>query len=174
MRGRLINPFFASIAQLDTSATAADPDGDGPLASGYDEDFREPIRIPTPEEQTGTCARTEKPLIKLRCQVEPATFEALRQFNTGAVPDRSITLIFHFRDLERVGLVEPATGNPLLRVNDRLVAISDLQGNVVQTVRNPPGLFATEVQPRSFGIGLCRNLLLVKYDERETASRSAS
>jgi hypothetical protein len=48
MRGRLINPFLAEIAQLDTVATTADPDDVGPLVSGYDPDFkRRSFRLPS-------------------------------------------------------------------------------------------------------------------------------
>lgn len=48
MRGRLINPFLAEITQLDTVATAADPDGAGALVSGYDSDFKETIVLDKP------------------------------------------------------------------------------------------------------------------------------
>ena len=48
MRGRLINPFLAEIAQLDTAATAADPDATGPAVSGYDPDFKETLVLGTP------------------------------------------------------------------------------------------------------------------------------
>jgi hypothetical protein len=43
VRGRLVNAFLAEITRLDTVATAADPDGAGPLASGYDPDFKETV-----------------------------------------------------------------------------------------------------------------------------------
>jgi hypothetical protein len=73
-----------------------------------------------------------------------------------------------------MGLVDPATGDALLRVNDRLVAIRDLGGALVQAVRTPPGLYATEVQPTSFGLGLSRNLLLVTFEERELGVRGTA
>ncbi len=172
MRGRLINPFLAELARLDTVATAADPDGPGPLTSGYDPDFKETVVLPTPA--GGQDARREQPPIRLRCHVEIGTFEALQQLASGAAPNSKVTLVFHFRDLEQLGLIDPGTGDVLLRVNDRLVAIRDLAGNLVQAVRTPPGLYATEVQPQSFGLGLCRNLLLVTFDERELGVRGAA
>jgi hypothetical protein len=62
-------------------------------------------------------------------------------------------LVFHFRDLERLGPVEPNTGDALLRIGDRLVAIRDRRtGDLVQAVRTPPGLYLTEPQPE-FGLG---------------------
>ena len=173
MRGKLINPFLAELARLDTDATAADPDGPGPLTSGYDSDFKETLVLPGTG-GSGQDARREKPPIRIPCQVEVGTFEALQQLASGASPNSKVTLVFHFRDLERMGLVDPATGDALLRVNDRLVAIRDLAGNLVQAIRTPPGLYATEVQPQSFGLGLCRNLLLVTFEERELGVRGAA
>lgn len=89
-------------------------------------------------------------------------------------PNSQVVLVFHFRDLESMGLVDPATGDALLRVNDRLVAIRDLAGNLVQAVRARPGLYATEVQPQSFGLGRARNLLIVRWEERELGARGAT
>lgn len=173
MRGRLINPFLAEIARLDTVATAADPDSAGPLVSGYDPDFKETVIVPSGPGR-GVDARKEMPPVRIPCQVEVGAFEALRQLASGNSPDSRVILVFHFRDLERMGLVDPASGDALLRVNDRLVAMHDLAGRIVQAVRTPPGLYATEVQPRSFGLGQCRNLLLVTFDERELGVRGAS
>jgi hypothetical protein len=82
MRGRLINPFLAELARLDTAATAADPDGAGPLTSGYDPDFKETVVLPA-----AGSARREQPPIRLQCQVEIGTFEALQQLASGASPN---------------------------------------------------------------------------------------
>jgi hypothetical protein len=172
MRGRLINPFLAEIARLDTVATGADPDGAGVLASGYDPDFKETLVLDDSGERRD--ARREMDPILVPCQVEVGAFEALQQLASGASPNSQVTLVFHFRDLERMGLVDPASGDALLRVNDRLVAIRDLAGNLVQAVRTRPGLYATEVQPQSFGLGRSRNLLLVTFQERELGVRGAA
>jgi hypothetical protein len=173
MRGRLINPFLAEIARLDTVATAADPDGVGPITSGYDPDFKETVMLPAAGGGAAD-ARKEMVSIRVRCQVEVGAFEALQQLASGNSPDAKVTLVFHFRDLERMGLVDPGTGDALLRANDRLAAIHDLAGNLVQSIRTPPGLYATEVQPQSFGLGLSRNLLLVTFEERELGPRGAA
>ena len=172
MRGKIINPFLVEIARLDTVATAADPDGAGPLASGYDPDFKETVVLDDAGARRD--ARREMPPVLVPCQVEVGAFETLRQLASGNSPDSRVTLVFHFRDLERMGLVAPASGDALLRVNDRLVAIRDLGGGLVQAVRTPPGLYATEVQPQSFGLGRSRNLLLVTFDERELGVRGAA
>jgi hypothetical protein len=166
VRGRLINPFLAELAQLDTVATAGDPDGAGPLVSGYDPDFKETVVVPD-RTWRGRDARREKPLIRVPCQVEVTNFGALQELSTGNSPRSHLQLVFHFQDLERMGLVDAATGDALLRVSDRLVAIRDFHtGELVQQVRTPPGLYITEVQPQSFGLGLKRNLLFAIFDER--------
>jgi hypothetical protein len=173
MRGSLINKFLAEVARLDPTVTAGDPDGPGPLASGYDPDFKETVLLAAgPRGRTD--ARRELPLVRLPCQVEVGAFEALQPLAGGDSPDSRISLVFHFRDLEMRGLVNPATGAALLRVNDRLVALYDTSGDLVQSIRTPPGLYATQVQPQSFGLGRARNLLLVTFEDRETSVRGAA
>lgn len=172
MRGRLIWPMLAEIAQLDTSATAQDPDGAGPLTAGYDDVFREPVKLPPAGGASGggTTNREESTVI-LPVQVEPQVFEQLQMLATGNSPTSMIRLTFHYRDLEAAGFVEAATGRPLLRINDRLVAIRDYRtGELIEQIPNPPGLYATQVQSRSFGLSsLKRNLLLVTFEERRVA-----
>ena len=169
MRGRLIVPFIAELAQLDTIGTAADPDGGGPLVSGYDSDFREPVIAgPAP----GAARRVGKAAIRVPFQVETETYDSLQQMFSGPNTDRRIILVFHFRDLENMGLVDPTSGEALIRLNDRLIAIREHTAAqaLIQQVRTPPGLYATEVVPASFGLsGGKRNLLLVTFEEREKA-----
>lgn len=167
MRGRLINPFVAEIARLDTSSTDDDPDGTGTLTSGYDDDFREPVRY-SDGSAAGVDARQEHPHIYVPCQVEPDVFDRLTMLLSGDAPNTLIRLVFHFVDLEQLGLVDSTTGQALIRKNDRLVAIRECTGALVQTVPDPPGLYATEPQPRGFGLsGGKRNLLLVTFEDRE-------
>jgi hypothetical protein len=170
VRGRLIFPFTAELAQLDVAATAADPDGPGPLVSGYDPDFQEPVLAPTAGGGSQD-ARREKPPIHLPCQVEVQAFGELTELATGNSPHSRMVLVFHFGDLEPLGLVDPTTGDALLHVGDRLVAIRDGRtGELVQAVRTPPGLYLTEAQPE-FGLGRRRNLLLATFSERALGTR---
>jgi hypothetical protein len=165
VRGRLILPFSASIARLDGAGTLTDP--------GYDSDFKETVLLPA---GAGGIAdgRRELPPVRLPCQVEVGAFEAMQQTAGGDSPASRIILVFHFRDLEARGLVNPTTGAALLKVNDRLVAVHDRKGRLVQSIRTPPGLYATQVQPDSFGLGSARNLLLVTFEDREVSVRGAS
>ncbi len=149
MRGRLLFPFLAELAQLDRAASRFDPDFKEPLPDG----------------------RVEQP-VTLPCQVEVAEFETLEEAFSGDLPKTALTLVFHFRDLERLGLVEPETGEPRLRVGDRLAALRDRAGKLVQAIRMPPGLFIVELRPVTFGFSLSRNLLLAVFHDREQGVRS--
>jgi hypothetical protein len=87
--------------------------GDEPVASGYDPDFKETVVLE--EGDVRRDARREMPPILVPCQVEVGAFEALQQLAAGSSPNSQVALVFHFRDLERMGLVDPASGDALLR-----------------------------------------------------------
>jgi hypothetical protein len=149
-RGKLIRPLIAELARIDTNATA--------VAGKYDPDFR--------TMKPGT-TRNELPLIRLKAQVEMGRWQGQQQMQAGNEPDSRLTLVFHFKELEQNGLVDLNTGDALIRINDRLVAIYGRGGQKDITVPVPDGgLFATEVQPGGIGLGGRRNLLIVSFDER--------
>jgi hypothetical protein len=170
MRGRLVFRFLAEVHRLDTLATATTP-------PGYDEDFKEPALLDVGE-GVGARVRREHPPVLVPCQVEPQVFEALQEFASGSVPSSRVLLLCHFRDLERAGLVDPATGDALVRIGDRLGALFDSGGALVQRIRTPPGLYVTEARPIGFGLFMPRprrNLLQLVFEERPTAApRGAS
>jgi hypothetical protein len=94
---------------------------------------------------------------------------------SGNTPRSSVDLVFHFRDLERMGLVDAATGEALIRTSDRLGALYDAAGQLVWAVRTPPGLYVTEARHAGFGLSRRRprrNLLVVSFSDRP-AGRSA-
>ena len=114
--------------------------------------------------------------MRVPCQVEPEAFEALRMATSGNTPRSSFELVFHFRDLERLGLVDAASGDALIRPSDRLGALYARDGQLVQAVRTRPGLYVTEARPIGFGLHRrrpSRNLLLVSFQDR-AAARSGS
>ncbi len=150
---------------------AGDPDGAGELTTGYDPDFKEPVLIDADDDGVAERNRREFPPIRVPCQVEPEAFQALRMATAGNTPKSSLDLVFHFRDLEWLGLVDPVTGDALLRPSDRLGGLYDVAGRLVQAVRTPPGLYVTEARPLGFGLGRRphRNLLLVSFEDRPAA-----
>lgn len=170
MRGRLIFPFLAEIHRLDTTGT-------GPLTSGYDPDFKEPVGVDSNDDGIGEPVRIEHLAVRVPCQVEPKTFEQLRMFAAGNSPRSRIELVFHFRDLKQLGLVDGATGDALVRPGDRLGALYDKAGALVQAVRTPPGLYVSEARPIGFGLHRprpSRNLLLVAFEDRQLAAGRAA
>jgi hypothetical protein len=173
LRGSLIFRFVAQLHRLDTAALAQDdPDGAGPLTGGYDPDFREPVLVDADDDGIAEQLRRELPPIRVPCQVEPEAFEALRMTPNGNAPRSELALVFHFRDLERLGLVDTASGDALIRVGDRLGALYDVAGNLVQAVRTPPGLYVVEARPIGFGLHRAkpsRNLLLTTFSDRPEA-----
>ena len=168
MRGRLIFPFLAELYRLDTVAMATQP-------PGYDDDFKEPALLDADGDGVGDAFRREHPPVRVPCQVEPETLEALRMTPSGNTPQSSLDLVFHFRDLERLGLVDVATGEALIRTSDRLGGLFDTEGQLVWAVRTPPGLYVTEARHAGFGLFRRRprrNLLVVSFNDRP-AGRSA-
>ena len=168
MRGRLVDPFLCEISRIDTAATAAlDPDGAGPLTSGYDADFKEPTRTSNATAQgSGTVATVYKTAVRIRAQVEVGTFEKMQAFFTGNSPDIKMVLISHFKELERAAMVD-ANGRAMLRVGDRLDGIYTLKGQLVQIMTTP--LFCVQPEGTSYGIGLHRNLLALYFEARSKA-----
>ena len=178
MRGRLIFAFLAELHRLDTHATATvDPDGAGPLEGGYDPDFKEPVLVDQDDDGIGERIRQEHPAVRIPCQVDTKAFEELRMLASGNAPKSRVDLVFHFKDLERMGLVDPTSGDALLHPGDRLGAIYDKAGDLVQQVRTPPGLYITEARPIGFGLNMARpkrNLLLVTFEDRQQGARRKS
>lgn len=163
MRGRLIFLLLAELHRLDGDAMA---DGTPP---GYDPDFDEPARV-----APGAPLRRELPSVLLPCQVEPYDLDALALGAAGDVPRSRVDLVFHLRDLEKTRLVDAATGHALLRPGDRLGALYDRGGGLVERFSSPPGLFLIEATPLSYGLGLLRprpNLLLCSFHDRPQGLR---
>ena len=163
MRGRLIFPFIADVARLDAAATDA----------AIDPDFKEPRLVDGNDDGVPDAKRSELPIISIPCQVEPKRSDELTMMPAGDSPKSEVTLVFHFRDLERLGLVDQATGTAKIVPSDRLDAIRDSGGALVQKVLTPPGLYVTEALPRGFGLGRRpkRNLLVTRFESRPVATR---
>lgn len=163
-RVRLIFPFTACLARLDTQATESTTGG----KPGYDHTFREPeVKI---VDGKRVAARAEKNILRLKVQVEDRTWEALKAYDNGVSPEIAIGLVAHYYDLRQAGLVD-IDGKVAINVNDRLESIEDKNGLLVTKVRTPPGLYCIEARPMSYGIGRSLNLLLLLFQER---SRGAS
>lgn len=164
-RGRLIFPIRLQIFQADRAAMAADPDGAGPLKSGLDPDFQEPI-LESSADRTGTLRRIEKAPILIPAQVETQTYDRAQMTQTGDVKRGAMAFVLHFEDLEQLGLVSTTTGLALITTGDRVGATFDESGRLIQRFPDPPGLYVLSADP-IFGLARQRNLLLINCGSRD-------
>lgn len=163
MFGRLIQKFKASVARLDTAATAT--------ASGYDDIFGSVLKSDAGVGTgIGTSLRQEHAAMLVPCQVGSNRWEALQASDMGVSPDSDFVLYFLWYDLERLGLVDATTKRSLIGIGDRIVSLNDyVTEEVVLTVPTPPGLYVVEATPRGWGLGMLRptrNLLRVVCRDR--------
>lgn len=182
-RGRLIRPVLVELAQLDTLATVADqPDADASTgqSSGYHPNFREPRILPPTNTDganspRGKSARQEK-LVRCLAQWEVENFDFLQQWASGNSPGHRIGLVFHYRDLEKRGLLDTA-GRATIHVNDRVCAVFHAKTEkLIQRFEEDQGhgLFITQLEPGSMGLrGQERNILFATVEDRERSLRRA-
>lgn len=158
-RGRLIFKFMCEIAPIDIGASA--------VSNGYDSEFRERKIVPTAD-RIGNTKRVEGPMYRIPAQFGSTDqFRRLQMMATGNADSNGFTILFHFKDLEQLGLVESFTQNSLLKVGDRLNAIYDYRtGVLVQQLPMSCAVYVTEAQP-IFGMGGTRNLLACTFKDRE-------
>jgi len=164
-RGRLIWPVRAKIEQLDTAATKANP---GTQPSGYDRIFREPVKF-----EAGGDSRVYRDPVMVPCQFKDRAsgpYDKLEQFPDGRVLRFRLRLLFHYRDLEMMGLVD-GEGRCAFQPSDRLCALYENDGTTLIRTFNETPLYCVHVQDRSFGLSaLKRNLVMLYFDDRDTAS----
>jgi hypothetical protein len=168
MPTRLIFPFVALFGRLDVETTAEPVDE---FDSGFDPVFREPRRL-TDGTQAGASARVEIET-RILCQVETEQQGQLSPAAGGDSPISEFTIVMLMRDLDELGLVS-ASGDALLKKQDRLIQIETTEGAVHQSFPDPPGLYIHEVRTDSYGMSLISpraQLCIVVLRARETSVR---
>lgn len=173
-RGRLIFPFTVELGLLDTAAMAADPDGTGPLTSGYDDEFREPIVVGAAGSAPGHTLRRET-IHRFLAQIEDNTEGLVDVMASGNSPVNMLGLVFHYKDLESIGAVELVSGKPIIKApGARLISIRNpVDGTLIERFDDAPGFWATQSKSMGFGLGPTRNLLLVIFEERAVSVPAA-
>jgi hypothetical protein len=164
MRGRLIFRFLAQFYPLDTAAIEA--------GGYYDEDFGSISKTDSDSDGIGESNRQEGTAYTIPCQVEDNLYSRYNKSVLGDLPEFDMVLVIHFRDLELNSLVD-ADGTANIKKGDRLNALQNIHGVVVQTIQNPPGLYVVEARPVSFGLNMAdprRNLLLVFLKQRSSGA----
>jgi hypothetical protein len=144
-RGRLIFPKLIEIARLNTEAIEQ--------AGDYDHTFGE-IRSSNRNRpgQTRTVQRQET-LVRVHAQIETDTFKRISMGGLGQVPESRMVCVCFGPELEDAGLLDAATKQCLLKPTDRLAAIYEIDETLILSIVDPPGLYATQVQPSGFGFG---------------------
>jgi hypothetical protein len=157
MRGRLIQRFVCVLYRLDPVATAA------VVGGGYDPEFGEAKRVNN-STQLGSPSRREQAALRLTCQLDrDPEWDSDILTRGGHMKEAAILIVLFLADLETAGLVD-GNGNPKIYAGDRVGAIEDLNGNLVQTFVNPPGMFVSETEQIGYGLaafGVPRHNLFV-------------
>lgn len=151
MRGRLIFPVLAEICPF--------------VPALEDPEFKEPMRHAAGIDGPSVSSITDGAAWRVPCQVEPMETEALDMHANGNAPRTQMALIFHQIDLARARTP---------KVGDRLSGLFSLHGHSLHRYANPPGLFAVEARPLSYGLGRGvseANLLRVLFVDRSQAVR---
>lgn len=178
-RGYLIFPMIVELGLLDTAATAADPDGAGPLQSGYDDEYREPVMLRQAGSTPGVMNRVER-RHRFLAQVEDDTDDLLEMAASGNNPVSQLGLVFHYKDLEAANAVQLVTGKPIIKApGARLISINDpTTGALIEDYSASPGYWATQSKSMGYGLGPYRdskrNLLLVVFQERDVSVQGTS
>jgi len=170
-RGRLLSWFRVDLKLLDPEATIA-PVTVGSttvLDSGYDPVFRVTRRVPDGTWE-GTSVK-QYTTVTLKAQVSNEQYDDLAALINGNELQHLVNLVFHFKDLVRVGMVDAVTGVARIRVDAQLTAYRNRRGILIQDIA-AMNMFAVEARPVAFGIGESRNLLQVRFDTREHGPRS--
>ena len=165
-RGRLIQRFLCELYRLDTQATAVVAGG------GYDPVFGEPLPVANGT-QTGVPSRREYAPVDVPCQVDRREWDEDKIIPGGHDLLTTIILTFHFRDLEKLGLVQTdptVLGSPKVGPGDLIGSLKRYTGQTVITFPNPPGLVVVGMEEAGFGLN-CegvpqRNLLYVTCQPR--------
>lgn len=132
-----------------------------------DPDYREPIPVDSDGDDRPENPRIES-TITILGGVERDR-EALQQLTTGGnVPDASLGVVIASYRLANANLFA-VTGEPKIRVSDRLVKIMDLNGNVVTTYNgNPyPEMYCVHVRPLEADLGGTTNAWLFLFNDRK-------
>jgi len=157
-RGRLINKFVAVIMRLDTEATSLVAGG------GYDPEFDATIPV-SDGTQLGSTSRREMAALRLNVQLDRKSWGEQNMTRGGRQIVADIVLVFHWPDLENMGLIN-ADGECTLKKGDRIDRIETRKGAIEATFDNPPGMFIDGFERAGHGLapfGTPRTNLLYTY-----------
>jgi hypothetical protein len=157
----LIQKFVAVLYRLDPTETAAVSGG------GYNNTWNWTVPV-NDSTQLGASSRREYAAVRVPCQIDRGATRADDGITVGGQvlrPDYVLTM--HEPDLVAASLID-SDGRPAIFAGDRIGAIENLNGEVMQTFANPPGLFVVGTERAGYGLhcfGTPRTNLLLVYCE---------
>lgn len=158
-RGRLICPIKIGVARIDTATIESNND--------YDSVFKTPVVRKTfgarGEREQG---RREHPEIILQAQSEIVDFNKMQQGPNGNVPDYRVSYVLWRPSLEALGLIDTATGKPLVGINDRITAKYRKRDEALLRVFDSPEIFVTAAVDAGEGFDGRTNLLILVTNDR--------
>lgn len=158
MRGRLINAYRVQVAQLDAQLSEQ-------TLPGTNRVYREPNVGVDPNTHQRVTGRKER-TIWLPAQIETGNYGQLVVLANGIAPKSALKIIFHYEDLEELGMVDDQRRNTPVRVTDRLVSIHSAEDDeLLLAFPYPPGVFCTEASPEGL-MGGRLNLLVTTWGDR--------
>lgn len=155
----ILKSSVAVVHRLDIQATRdQDPPGaqagSNPSDQGYNFILREPVVYNEAATAERVSTRKELPAVRIPCQVENLTEERLRELGVGDAPVSSQILVFHRKDLERLGLLDVNRETVIKKGDrvDRLERSNTPPGTIIKKFHGD-GQYIEEVRGASWGFG---------------------
>lgn len=119
---------------------------------GYDDVLGGTKRIPDGSLE-GLDSRRERPVLRLRCQVDRNTWGENIMGPGGKEVRADVVLVLERDDLVTEGLLD-ANGVPYIEAGDRIEKIekADATGTTMWAYPDPPGLWVHKVEPAGYGL----------------------
>ena len=162
-RGRLIAPLIIEVVVLDKSSSASDRDDDLRSFSTSRPFGARGLRVSGKTYSSTT--------YRLRAQLEPVAINKMTGSQAGNIPDYRTSFIIHFRQLEKLNLVDATSGKPILE-GARINAIYKRNGDLSRRYDDPP-VHVIELREIGQGLGGNRNLLQLVTDDRPQGLETA-
>jgi hypothetical protein len=144
-RGRLINRFVAVLRRLDAATT------DAVVGGGFDDVLNEVIPVDDGT-QLGSTSKRYLPDLRVYAQLDrDPDFGRSVQTRGGGEKSRDVVLVLHRHHLEMEGLINDE-GGAMIYKGDRVVQFEDINGNVIRTFPEPPGLYVNDVEDAGYGL----------------------
>lgn len=162
MANCLIFPKLATIGRLDTAATNLS-------TPGVNSALRT-MRTTNANDGSPRVQAQKYVSITLEAQVETGQEKNARMTPMGNSPNSNLRLVFDRGDCESAGLLDPATGESLLKTGDRLESITELDGTSYWSPRHGHTAYlrVTQAELTDLGFRSGASTVVLHIEERPT------